>query len=114
MTKTAELGKKGKSPAFARAAGRPASPALKPVPAFASDAGERAFREANDSTDHLDRAGAKAVHLPNLKPTSKSTSLRLPIGRLEALRIEANRRDVPCQSLIKRWLSERVEKKSLL
>lgn len=108
MTKTAELGKKGKSPAFACAAGRPASPALK------SDAGERAFREANDSTDHLDRAGAKAVHLPNLMPTSKSISLRLPIGRLEALRIEANRRDVPCQSLIKRWLSERVEKKSLL
>jgi predicted DNA binding CopG/RHH family protein len=50
--------------------------------------------------------------MPNLKPTSKSISLRLPIGLLEALRIEANRRDVPYQSLIKVWLSERVEKKA--
>ena len=82
------------------------------MPTFTSEAEERAFRETHDSTDHVDRRRAQAVRLPNLKPTSKSISLRLPIGLLEALRIEANRRDVPCQSLIKVWLSERVEQQA--
>ena len=87
---------------------------LEPVPSFASEADERKFWETHDSTEHLDWSRAQAVRLPNLKPTSKSISLRLPIGLLEALRIEANRRDVPYQSLIKVWLSERVEKKALV
>lgn len=107
-------GTKGQSVAPVRVVAKRAQSALKSVPAFASEANEREFWEAHDSTDHLDWAGAKAVRFPNLKPTSKSISLRLPIGLLEALRIEANRRDVPYQSLIKVWLSERVEKKALV
>ena len=83
--------------------------ALKEVPIFASEAEERSFWETHDSTDYVDWAQARRVRLPNLKPTSKSISLRLSIGLLEALRIEANRRDVPYQSLIKVWLSEKVE-----
>jgi predicted DNA binding CopG/RHH family protein len=114
VAKTAEPGKKGKSTTSVRVAAKRAQAALKPMPAFPSEAAERAFWEANDSTDHVDWTRAKAVRLPNLKPTSKSISLRLPIGLLEALRIEANRRDVPYQSLIKVWLSERVQKKALV
>jgi predicted DNA binding CopG/RHH family protein len=84
---------------------------LKPIPAFRTEAQERKFWETHDSTEYVDWTHAQSVRLPNLKPTSKSISLRLPIGLLEALRIEANRRDVPYQSLIKVWLSEMVEKK---
>lgn len=98
----------------ARAAGAKSAEAkaLKPLPTFGSEAEERSFWETHDSTDYLDWARAARVRLPNLKPTSKSISLRLPIGLLEALRIEANRRDVPYQSLIKVWLSEKVAKKN--
>ncbi|MDQ6679411.1 MAG: BrnA antitoxin family protein [Pseudomonadota bacterium] len=84
---------------------------LKAVPRFASESAERKYWETHDSTGHVDWSRAQRVRLPNLKPTSKSISLRLPIGLLEALRIEANRRDVPYQSLIKVWLSEKVGKK---
>ena len=108
MAKTAEVGTKGKRPTAKRA-----TRAMKPAPVFTSEAQERKFWESHDSTDHVDWSRAQAVRLPNLKPTSRSISLRLPIGLLEALRIEANRRDVPYQSLIKIWLSERVEKKAL-
>ena len=113
MAKTAESGTKGRGPAITRPVAKRAPRALKPAPAFTSEALERTFWETHDSTDHVDWSGAQAVRLPNLKPTSRSISLRLPIGLLEALRIEANRRDVPYQSLIKVWLSERVEKKAL-
>jgi predicted DNA binding CopG/RHH family protein len=82
------------------------------VPLFASEAAERKYWETHDSTGHVDWRKAQRVMLPNLKPTSKSISLRLPIGLLEALRVEANRRDVPYQSLIKVWLSEKVAEKS--
>lgn len=86
-----------------------AKPAAKAVPTFASEAEERAFWEKSDSTTHVDWSQAQRVRLPNLKPTSKSISLRLPIGLLDALRVEANKRDVPYQSLIKVWLAERVQ-----
>lgn len=116
MAKIAESVLKGRRVAKAAAAaitGGGRSPrALKATPTFTSEAEERAFWETHDSTDRVDWSRARAVRLPNLKPTSKSISLRLPIGLLEALRIEANRRDVPYQSLIKVWLSERVEKKA--
>ena len=84
----------------------------KPVPRFASEAAERKFWESHDSTEYVDWSPARRVQLPRLKPTSKAISLRLPIGLLDALRIEANRRDVPYQSLIKVWLSEKVAKKT--
>ncbi len=85
-----------------------AGSALKQIPEFASEAAERAFWEAHDSSEYIDWSHARTVQLPRLKPTSKSISLRLPIGLLDALRIEANRRDVPYQSLIKVWLSEKL------
>ena len=79
-----------------------------PIPVFASEAEERAFWESHDSTQHLDWSQAQRVTLPNLKPTSRSISLRLPVSLLESIKVAANSRDVPYQSLIKIWLSEKV------
>lgn len=83
--------------------------ALKPTPVFQSEAEERAFRESHDSTDYVDWSTAKSVRLPNLKPSSTSISIRLPNALLDAIKIAANKRDVPYQSLIKIWLSEKME-----
>jgi predicted DNA binding CopG/RHH family protein len=83
----------------------------KSIPQFASEAEEREFWESsdNDSTDYLDWSKAKSVALPNLKPTTQAISLRLPAGLLESIKIEANKRDVPYQSLIKVWLDEKLK-----
>lgn len=84
---------------------------LKPVPEFASEAEERAFWEdpANDTADYFDLSKAERVRMPNLKPSTTSISLRLPIGVLEQIKIAANKRDMPYQSLIKSWLYEKVK-----
>ena len=81
----------------------------KSVPAFANEAEERAYWKSHDSSPHVDWSKAERVRLPNLKPSTKAISLRLPVDLLERIRIEANRRDVPYQSLIKIWLFEKVE-----
>jgi predicted DNA binding CopG/RHH family protein len=80
-----------------------------PIPAFQSEEEERAFWESTDSADHLDWSKAQAVRLPNLKPSSTSISLRLPNALLERIKIAANKRDVPYQSLIKTWLAEKID-----
>jgi predicted DNA binding CopG/RHH family protein len=78
------------------------------IPKFRSEAAERKFWESHDSTAYLDWSKAEAVRLPNLKPSTKSISLRLPVDLLERIKVEANRRDVPYQSLIKVWLKEKT------
>jgi len=83
---------------------------LKPIPEFKSETEERAFWEAHDSPDYLDWKQAKQVSFVNLKPSTKSISLRMPQAMLERIKIEANKRDVPYQSLIKVWLNERLDK----
>nr|WP_294546853.1 BrnA antitoxin family protein [uncultured Rhodopila sp.] len=82
---------------------------LKPIPAFASEADERRFWETRDSTDYVDWSKAQRVRLPNLKPSSAAISLRLPVPLLERIKIAANKRDVPYQSLIKTWLAEKLD-----
>jgi predicted DNA binding CopG/RHH family protein len=82
---------------------------LKPIPTFQSEAEERAFWETHDSTDYVDWTKAVSVRFPNLKPSSTSISIRLPNGLLESIKIAANKRDVPYQSLIKIWLAEKME-----
>jgi len=79
-----------------------------PVPKFPSEADERAFWESRDSTEFVDWSKAKCVRMSKLKPSTQAISLRLPVSLLERIRIEANKRDVPYQSLIKIWLSEKV------
>jgi predicted DNA binding CopG/RHH family protein len=81
---------------------------LKPIPAFADEAEERRFWESHDSTDHVDWDKAVPARMPNLKPSSASISLRLPLPLLERIKIAANKRDVPYQSLIKTWLAEKL------
>jgi len=80
-----------------------------PTPDFANEAEERRFWEAHDSVDRVDWSKAEKVRLPNLKPSTTSISLRLPVSLLERIKVAANKRDVPYQSLIKTWLSERVD-----
>ncbi len=81
---------------------------LKPIPAFKNEAEERKFWESEDSTDYIDWSAARRARFPNLKPSTTAISLRLPVGLLEQIKIAANKRDVPYQSLIKMWLSEKV------
>ena len=81
---------------------------LKVVPQFANEAEERAYWEKNDSADYLDWTKAPRVVLPNLKPTTKTISLRLPQHLLDSIKAAANSRDVPYQSLIKVWLQEKL------
>jgi len=83
---------------------------LKPLPEFKSESEERKFWETHDSTDYLDWQQAKQVDFANLKPSTKSISLRMPQAMLDRIKIEANKRDVPYQSLIKVWLNERLDK----
>ncbi len=80
----------------------------KAVPKFTSEAAERAFWESHDSTEYLDWSKARKAVLPNLKPTTKTISLRLPQHLLDSLKAAANARDVPYQSLIKVWLQEKL------
>ncbi len=78
------------------------------VPRFRSEAEEREFWQEHDSAEYVDWSSAKAVRLPNLKPSTATISLRLPEGILEELKILANQRDVPYQSLLKVFLAERL------
>jgi len=85
---------------------------LKLVPEFFSEEEERSFWERHDSSEYVDWSKAKKARLPNLKPSTKSISIRLPEDLLERIKVEANRRDVPYQSLIKIWLREHTDKKA--
>jgi len=78
-------------------------------PRFRDEAAERRFWESHDSSDYVDWRSAKRQRLPNLKPTTTSISLRLPVGLLDRVKLAANKRDVPYQSLIKMWISEKVK-----
>jgi predicted DNA binding CopG/RHH family protein len=82
--------------------------ARKATPVFANEKEERAYWERSDSADHVDWSRAKPLRLPNLQPSTTAISLRLPVGLLDDIKIAAHKRDVPYQSLIKIWLSEKV------
>ena len=81
----------------------------KDIPNFTTEEEERAFWATHDSSDFVDWDNAEAFVLPQLKPTTKSISLRLPESMLNQLRMIANKRDVPYQSLIKLFLKERID-----
>lgn len=84
----------------------------KEIPDFNNEAEERAFWERHDSSEFLDWRKAQPAAMPRLKPSTKTISLRLPEGLLDRIKIEANRRDMPYQSLIKAWLAEDVSTRS--
>ncbi len=82
---------------------------LKKVPRFKSEADEAEFWATHDSTEYIDYATAKRVVFPNLKPSTRTISIRLPESLIEHLKALANKRDVPYQSLLKIFLSKRIE-----
>jgi predicted DNA binding CopG/RHH family protein len=83
---------------------------LKKIPIFKSDEEEAEFWDTHDTTDYIDWSKAERVVFTNLKPTTQSISLRLPVSLLSDLKVLANKNDVPYQSLMKVYLSERVDK----
>jgi len=82
---------------------------LRPIPSFKNEDEEREFWATHDSTDYIDWNKAEEAIFPNLKPTTKSISLRLPAFLLARIKELANAKDVPYQSLIKIFLAEKVK-----
>lgn len=80
----------------------------KKVPRQATEDRERAFWATHDSTEYVDWEAAQSASLPKLKPSTETISLRLPESLLNDLKVLANQRDVPYQSLLKVFLAERV------
>jgi predicted DNA binding CopG/RHH family protein len=83
---------------------------MKKIPRFKTENEEREFWTKADSTEYIDWSKARKVVFPNLKPSLKTISLRLPESMLDELKLLANKHDVPYQSLIKMFLAERIEK----
>ena len=81
---------------------------MKKIPEFKNENDERNFWATADSTEYVDWALGKRKKLVNLKPSLKTISLRLPLSMIEDLKVLANRRDVPYQSLLKVFLAERL------
>lgn len=81
----------------------------KKIPKFKTEDQEREFWSSADSTDYIDWKKAKRMVLPNLKPSTKKISLRLPELMIEELKLLANKRDIPYQSLMKMYLAERIQ-----
>lgn len=82
---------------------------LKIIPEFKNEDEEREFWAKNDSSEYLDWEKSERMIFPNLKPSSKTISLRLPEYILDEIKMLARKRDVPYQSLIKVYLKERVD-----
>ena len=76
------------------------------IPTFKDENEEREFWENNDTMDYFDTSKIKKVRFVNLKKTTKSISIRLPVDMLDELKVRANSMDVPYQSLIKMILQE--------
>ncbi len=81
----------------------------KPLRKFRSEDAEREFWAAHDSTDYIDWRQGRRITLPNLKPSSQTISIRLPKPMLDRLKLLANKRDVPYQSLLKMFVAERLK-----
>ncbi len=81
----------------------------KELPTFKNEDEEREFWGRADSSDYVDWENAELAIFPNLKPTTKTISLRMSDSMLNKIRLLANKRDVPYQSLIKMFLTERID-----
>ena len=81
----------------------------KKIPKFKSESEERRFWQKHDSSEYVDWSDAENVVMPKLKPSTRSISIRLPESMIEELKVLANKRDVPYQSLLKIFISERID-----
>jgi predicted DNA binding CopG/RHH family protein len=83
--------------------------AKRQIPRFRSEEAERRFWAEEDSSDYVDWSEARKPAFPSLRPSTRTISLRLPESLLEDLKLLANKRDVPYQSLLKIYLAERIQ-----
>jgi predicted DNA binding CopG/RHH family protein len=81
---------------------------LKKIPTFKDEDAEREFWATADSTEYIDWSKAQRITLPNLRPSLRTISLRLPEAMIAELKLLANKRDVPYQSLLKVFLADRI------
>ena len=81
----------------------------KKVPVFKNEEEERSFWAKADATEYVDWSKADKVIFSNLKPSTKTISLRIPEFILDELKLMAHKRDVPYQSLIKMFLKDRID-----
>ncbi|WP_198262534.1 BrnA antitoxin family protein [sulfur-oxidizing endosymbiont of Gigantopelta aegis] len=81
----------------------------KKLPHFKTEDEEREFWASSESTEYIDWSKSKKTILPNLKPSTKKISIRLPEIMIDELKLLANKRDIPYQSLLKIFLSEKIE-----
>jgi len=81
----------------------------KKIPKFKSESEERLFWQKHDSSEYIDWSDAENVVMPKLKPSTRSISIRLPESMIDELKVLANKRDVPYQSLLKIFISERID-----
>lgn len=84
---------------------------LKKLPKFKNEDEERKFWDTHSSVNYFDWSKAKNVIFPNLKPTSRSISIRLPEYIINQVKVKANRLDVPYQSLMKQYIAKEALKK---
>jgi predicted DNA binding CopG/RHH family protein len=82
---------------------------LKKIPKFKDEDAEREFWATADSTEYIDWSKARRITLPNLRPSLRTISLRLPEAMIAELKLLANKRDVPYQSLLKVFLADRIK-----
>ena len=87
---------------------------LKKLPKFKNEDEEREFWATHDSTEYVDWSKGRFVTFPNLKPSTRTISVRLPVTLIEDLKTMANARDVPYQSLLKIFLAEKVRQEQHL
>lgn len=87
---------------------------LQSVPKFKNENEEAKFWNTHDSTEYIDWDKALEVEFPNLKPSTKTITLRLPAHLLSSIKRVANRKDVPYQSLMKVFLSEKIREEDVL
>ena len=85
---------------------------LKTIPLFKTEDEEARFWASHDSTDYIDWTRAKRIEFPQLKPTTQTITLRLPLSLLYELKKIANKKDVPYQSLMKVFLDEKIKEKN--
>lgn len=85
---------------------------LKKIPKFKNEDEEAEFWNTHDSTEYVDWSKAKNVIFPNLKPTSRSISIRLPEYIINRVKLEANKLDIPYQALMKQYIAKGALKKS--
>jgi predicted DNA binding CopG/RHH family protein len=83
------------------------------IPTFKDENEEREFWENNDTIDYFDTSKVKKVRFPNLKKTTKSISIRLPVDMLDELKVKANSMDIPYQSFIKMLLHDGLNRQNL-